>query len=149
MFRTATGFLACSWVVGLAWLSPLGGQVADPSTLEELGRRIEELRPRVDEALRRANHVDSVRNDSIREASRIPLDTLFVGPLRIVTHPGQVALAREVFTPLVEEFTPILKGSESLLSAETRPRARSHQYGCWGLSAHLAGPPRERESAGS
>ena len=72
MSRAVTGFLSLllDHRPGMGIL--LWEPKSQPRALEELGRRIEELRPRVDEALRLANRVDSVRDDSIKGSQQDP-----------------------------------------------------------------------------
>jgi hypothetical protein len=70
----------------------------------------------VDRALTAAVEADSLFSDSIRRANQLPVDTIPVGPLRIVTLPGQQELAREVFQEAWTSFSPLVRGSEHVLS---------------------------------
>ncbi|MFC1791618.1 hypothetical protein ACFL0I_04035 [Gemmatimonadota bacterium] len=115
-----------AWILGIMiWSSLLAGageaaaQATSVPTLEEVGARIQELRPQVDEAKVRYQLADSAQRDSLRAANQIPLDTLFVGPLRIITIPGQEELAREIFDPILAEIEPLLRGSEEVLRGHT------------------------------
>lgn len=106
--------------MGLLWAAAAGSsleaQEKPSSSLEEIGQRIEALRPQVDAAQRAAERADSRYADSMRVANQIPLDTVQVGPLRIATIPSQVDLATEVFAEVWEAFHPLVRGSEYLLS---------------------------------
>lgn len=112
-------------LASLSTVSPSRAQEAYPEVhgqadsvgilLSELADRIHSLRPRVEAARRAAQRADSLRIDSIRRAEQIPQDTLRVGPLRIVTVPEQVELARAVFSEVWGLFQPLVMGSENLL----------------------------------
>ena len=99
--------------------SPVGSleaQEARPLTLEEVGLRIERLRPRVDAALAAAQRADAHHADSVRRANQIPIDTIQVGPLNVIIVPWQEDLARELFSESWDAFRPLLSGSEDVLS---------------------------------
>ena len=111
-----SGTLAIGLLFMATWGGSLGAQERGGRTLEEVGRRIEALRPQVDAAQRVAERADALYADSIRRANQVPLDTIQVGPLRIATVPGQVELATEVFSEVWDAFRPLILGSEDLLS---------------------------------
>ena len=127
--KTATVLL---WILMVWQLQPAAGQGVSPShpptmqesreqpvqldpRLRELGEHISALRPVVDSAQRAAQRADSSRADSLRQAREVPVDTLQVGPLTIVTVPAQGDLARSVFGQVWDLFQPLLRGSEDLL----------------------------------
>lgn len=96
----------------------LGKEAFGDSTqarLSELETLMQALQPRVEAARREARRADSLRTDSLKRARQIPLDTVQVGPLRIVTVPEQTELAREVFSEIWEVYQPLVMGSEDLL----------------------------------
>ena len=102
----------------LAAVSPLAPQSPGASR-EEVGRRIEEIRPRLDEANRAAQRAEAILNDSVRAANQRAQDTVQVGPFRIVTLEGQGELAREFFQPNVDWVAPMIQGSEGLFRDHT------------------------------
>ncbi len=115
------GALVKGVLLGLALLapgSPLLGQGAGEGDLGEMGERISLLRDQLRGARRAADLADSVRADSLKRANQVPLDTITVGPLRVVALPEQVGLAREVFQSVWEGFRPLVRGSEEVLSSQ-------------------------------
>jgi hypothetical protein len=86
----------------------------DVQSPEEVLRRIEALRPELEEA--RAAADEARRRQRLQEAraAHPPMDTLAVGQLRIVTPPDQSELARELFSEVWSERFANVTGSPSL-----------------------------------
>ena len=59
-----------------------------------LGKRIEALRVRMDEARYAADRADARRMDSLRAANQVELDTTMVGPLAVAHLRAQRGLAQ-------------------------------------------------------
>jgi hypothetical protein len=95
-------------------VEPLTAQGDPGSQAEELGARIEALRPLVDDAARRVEVEEQAYLDSVRAVRQIPQDTVMVGPFKVVTVAGQGPLARGFFEPHVAKIAPIIRGSEDL-----------------------------------
>ena len=111
----------------LAGASASVAQEAPPPRLDQVGRRIEALRPEVDEAARLVRLADRARADSVRAANQIPQDTVIVGVFEVVTVDGQGMLARDIFQAQVEEFARLIRGSEELF----RDHTWVFDYGWW------------------
>jgi hypothetical protein len=80
-----------------------------------MGKRIGDLRFRLDVAREVADRADSLHRDSLIAANQVELDTTQVGPLRIAHLPGQRELAEEVFGEVWSTYSALMAGSESLL----------------------------------
>jgi hypothetical protein len=114
------------WVVAIAVVlfgilaaaSPVLPQTP-PTSRAELGRKIEDIRPRLDEANRAAQRAEAILQDSVRAANQRAQDTVRLGPFRIVTVEGQGELAREFFQPQVDRVAPMIQGSEALFRNHT------------------------------
>jgi len=88
----------------------------EPPSEDEVIRRIETLQPQVAQA--RADLEEALRLQRLEEQQRAhpPMDTVTVGPLRIVTPPEQADLARELFDKVWRESFPNVERSPSLAS---------------------------------
>ncbi|MGD2070973.1 MAG: hypothetical protein PVI57_20055, partial [Gemmatimonadota bacterium] len=86
----------------------------------DLVRRIETLLPKARAAAARARETERVR-DSIQRARNAEIQTvsLRVGPLRVVTLPGQEARARRFLESELERLGPLTRSAESSLAGVT------------------------------
>jgi hypothetical protein len=102
-------FVTCLGVVAPATAR---AQQSTPNiTDEQLIRRIESLVPEYESA----RTAREARVQALREAERaVPLDTVQIGPLRVVTLPGDVDRARALFEDVWNESFPGLEASPSL-----------------------------------
>ena len=85
-----------------------------PQSMEELERRLEALRPRLQEAEAAMEEALARRRAEQAALERQPVDTIRVGPLRIVTPPDQAELAQELFSDVWNEEFGDVSGSPSL-----------------------------------
>ena len=93
--------------------SPLAAQDAR-QTVEELERRVRELQPMVYEAHREAEAARERRVLEEKIRNQTETDTIQVGPLRVVTLPDQVDLAREVLGGILDEEYAFLTSGTAL-----------------------------------
>lgn len=98
----------------LAALLSAPASAQQPRSADELANRIDALRPQLERA--RSEMEEAQRLERLEEARREhpPVDTIAVGPMRIVTPPDQVDLARELFTEVWREHFANVTGSPSL-----------------------------------
>lgn len=102
-----TGMAAGLLAIG----SPATGQDRDA-----LGRRIETLRTRLDEAREVADRAEARRADSLEAANQIRVDTTMIGPLRVVHLPGQRRLAEDVMAGAWRELEPLVRGAAGIFA---------------------------------
>ena len=107
----------------LAVLLACAGQASAQVTDEQLAERLDSLRPVVQAAARAAEAEAATLEEARRAAAQreventgVSLDTLRIGPFRVLAFLDQTALAREIFEEAWRETYPNVTTSRSLAS---------------------------------
>lgn len=92
--------------------------VAQDRKAEEaaLVHRLDSLMPLYGEAVGRVRAEEAAERAEALARSRVRTDTIAVGPLRVVTLPDQVGLARRFFSAAWRKYEPVVRGSPALSS---------------------------------
>lgn len=101
--------LSLGLLLGLAIPTSLDAQAGerlDGQTVDDLVQRLDSLAPLLEQAERAAEQADREARRRAREELGLTLDTLRVGPLRIVTPEGQASDARRAFEEVWEDAGP-------------------------------------------
>lgn len=111
---------ACPAAAQEAGPAPRPGADRASDVEADLVRRIETLLPKARAAAARARETERVR-DSIQRArnGRVETASLRVGPLRVVTLPGQEARARRFLSSELERLGPLARSAERSLAEVT------------------------------
>lgn len=97
-------------------LDAQAGERLDAQAVDDLVQRLDSLAPLLEQAERAAERADREARRRAREDLGLTLDTLRVGPLRIVTPEGQASDARRAFEEVWEDAGPRVGDATAELS---------------------------------